>query len=214
MTEGPEAGEGDGTGPRVVVTGGPGAGKSTLIDRLQEAGFARSHEAGRGVIRDQMSIGGRALPWADRELFAELMLGWELRSYRTASAAPPTASAEGATDTVDEDGATRTPVATPVFFDRGIPDIVGYLRLEGLPVPEHVHAAALRFRYHRSVFVAPPWPEIYRRDAERRQSYEEAERTYESMVATYTEYGYEPVTLPRAPVEERVRFVIERLRRA
>ncbi|MFF0306949.1 AAA family ATPase [Streptosporangium sp. NPDC004379] len=202
-----------GAAPRVVVTGGPGAGKSTLIDRLQEAGFARSHEAGRGVIRDQMAIGGRALPWADRELFAELMLGWELRSYRTAPAAPPAASAEGTADAVNEEGATRTPVATPVFFDRGIPDIVGYLRLEGLPVPEHVHAAALRFRYHRIVFVAPPWPEIYRRDAERRQSYEEAELTYESMVATYTEYGYEPVPLPLAPVEERVRFVIERLRR-
>ncbi|WP_229811135.1 AAA family ATPase [Streptosporangium pseudovulgare] len=202
--------------PYVVVTGGPGAGKSTLIDRLQEAGFARSYEAGRGVIRDQVAIGGRALPWADRELFAELMLGWELRSYRMASAAPDTVDAEKATDAVDSvdaEGMTRTAEAAPVFFDRGLPDIVGYLRLEGLPVPEHVHAAALGFRYHRSVFVAPPWPEIYRRDAERRQSYEEAERTYEFMVATYTEYGYEPVPLPRAPVEERVRFVIERLRR-
>ncbi|WP_433540408.1 AAA family ATPase [Streptosporangium sandarakinum] len=201
--------------PYVVVTGGPGAGKSTLIDRLQEAGFARSCEAGRGVIQDQVAIGGRALPWADRELFAELMLGWELRSYRMASAAAPdTVSAEKAADAVNAEGMTRTAEAAPVFFDRGIPDIVGYLRLEGLPVPEHVHAAALGFRYHRSVFVAPPWPEIYRRDAERRQSYEEAERTCESMVATYTEYGYEPVPLPRAPVEERVRFVIERLRRA
>ncbi|MEV0599904.1 AAA family ATPase [Streptomyces sp. NPDC050315] len=176
----------------VVVTGGPGAGKSTLIDRLAAAGYARSEEAGRGVIRDQMAIGGRGLPWADRELFAELMLCWELRSYRIA--AKPSASGEPATG--------------PVFSDRGVPDIVGYLRLQGLPVPAHVHAAAQAYRYHRRVYVAPFWPEIYAADAERKQSPEEAERTYHVMVETYAEYGYEPVELARVPVEERVRDVL------
>ncbi|MFI6799191.1 AAA family ATPase [Streptosporangium canum] len=168
----------------IVVTGGPGAGKSSLIDRLQEAGFARSEEAGRGIIQDQVVIGGRALPWIDPDLFAEAMLCWELRSYRLAVARD-----------------------TPVFFDRGIPDIVGYLRLEGRPVPDHIHTAAQRFRYHRRVLIAPPWPEIYEQDDERRQSFETAQRTYESMVTAYTEYGYELVTLPRVPIEERLRFV-------
>lgn len=168
----------------IVVTGGPGSGKSTLIDRLAEAGFHRSHEAGRGVIQDQTAIGGRALPWTDPALFAELMLGWELRSHRLAAHH-----------------------AGPVFFDRGVPDVIGYLRLSGHPVPGHLDTAARAFRYHRRVFIAPPWPEIYVRDAERRQSPREAERTYAHMVTVYTEYGYELVELPRAPVEERVRFV-------
>lgn len=178
-----------GTGPLVVVTGGPGAGKSTLVDALEREGFARSCEAGRGIIQDQVAIGGRALPWADVERFAEMMLCWELRSYRDFAGRPE-----------------------PVFFDRGVPDVVGYLRLEGRPVPEHVHRAAETFRYDRRVFVAPPWPGIYARDAERKQSLDEAERTYASMVATYTEYGYDLVELPRAPVEDRVRFVVDRLR--
>ncbi|GAA0447723.1 AAA family ATPase [Streptomyces olivaceiscleroticus] len=173
----------------VVVTGGPGAGKSTLIGRLAAAGYARTEEAGRGVIRDQAAIGGRGLPWTDPALFAELMLGWELRSYRLAAA-------------------HGTPPGGPVFFDRGVPDIVGYLRLQGLPVPDHVHAAARAHRYHRRVFVAPFWPEIYARDAERKQSPAEAERTCLVMIETYAEYGYEPVELERAPVEDRVRSVL------
>ncbi|GAA2429496.1 AAA family ATPase [Actinomadura vinacea] len=172
----------------MVVTGGPGSGKSSLIDHLEKAGFARSEEAGRGVIRDQVAVGGPALPWNDPGLFAELMLSWEMRSYALA--------AEG---------------AGPVFFDRGVPDVVGYLRLEERPVPAHVAEAARRFRYHRRVFVAPPWPDIYRRDEERKQSLDVAERTYESMVETYREYGYELVELPRSPVEERARFVLESL---
>ena len=45
-----------------VLTGGPGSGKTTLIEALRRAGFATSVEAGRGIIRDQSDIGGPALP--------------------------------------------------------------------------------------------------------------------------------------------------------
>lgn len=99
----------------------------------------------------------------------------------------------------------------PVIFDRGLPGIARYLRLMDFPVPPHVGKAARTFRYNRSVFVARPWLEIYRQDAERKQTLEEAERTYRVLVEIYAAYGYELVGLPRAPVMERVRFVIDRL---
>jgi len=169
-----------------VVTGGPGSGKSTLIDALEAAGYPRTIEAGRGVIQDQAAIGGAALPWRDPALFAELMLCWEMRSYHMARAQ-----------------------AGPAFFDRGVPDVLSYLRLLGRPVPTHMAKAAATFRYNRRVFIAPPWREIFRQDAERKQSFEEAVRTYEAMVATYSDLGYELVELPRAAVAERVRFVID-----
>jgi predicted ATPase len=47
-----------------VVTGGPGSGKSTLIEALHRAGDARSVEAGRGVIQDQVTIGDARSPGA------------------------------------------------------------------------------------------------------------------------------------------------------
>jgi predicted ATPase len=168
-----------------VVTGGPGSGKSTIVEALARHGLATTAEAGRAVIREQVRAGGRALPWLDRAAFADLMLDHDLRSYRLAEEARGT-----------------------VVFDRGIPDVAGYLRLSGLPVPPHVEDAARRHRYNRRVFVAPPWPEIYRGDEERRQTLEEAERTYHAMVETYSGLGYELVPLPRASVEERVRAVL------
>jgi predicted ATPase len=118
-------------------------------------------EAGRPIIQDQVAIGGEALPWAERQAFAELMLSWEMRSYRVAL------KAKG-----------------PVIFDRGVPDVLGYLRLSNLPVPPHVERAAHMFRYHRRVFIAPPWPEIFGQDNERKQSFEEAQATYDVMVET------------------------------
>lgn len=169
----------------IVLTGGPGAGKSTIIDALAAAGYGRSHEAGRAVIQDQVARGGRALPWIDPAAFAESMLDCELRSYREAQ------SQSG-----------------PVFFDRGLPDVAGYLRLTTLPVPARVESAARTHRYNGRVFILPPWREIFRQDSERKQDFGEAVRTYEMMARTYKDYGYEPIDVPPAPVEERARFIL------
>lgn len=162
-----------------VVTGGPGAGKTTLIGALAHAGFAVAPEAGRHVILDQQARGGTALPWIDRHAFAQAMLAHDVESYvrlRTA--------------------------AGPVFCDRGIPDVIGYLRLEGIAVPEATWRAAREHRYQERVFICPPWRAIYATDSERKQTPEIAEQTYAAMVAVYTELGYTLTEVPRAPVEQ------------
>jgi predicted ATPase len=121
-------------------------------------------------------------------LFAEMMLSWEIRSYHIAQRA-----------------------AGPVFFDRGVPDVLGYLRLSGIPAPEHMERAAAMFRYNRRVFISPPWEEIFQQDSERKQGFDVAVRTYDALVATYTTYDYELVEIPRVSVEERARFVLQSL---
>ena len=98
-----------------------------------------------------------------------------------------------------------------VFFDRGVPDVLGYLRLIGLPVPAHVIKAAEQFRYNKCVFIAPPWQEIFHPDEERKQDFGEAIRTYESLAATYEEFGYKLVELPRVAVDDRVQFVLRKI---
>lgn len=169
-----------------VLTGGPGAGKTTLIEALAYAGFTVAPEAGRQVILDQQAQGGSALPWVDRNAFAQAMLARDRDSYARLRA-----------------------TAGPVFCDRGIPDTIGYLRLEGLAVPEAMWRTAREHPYQSRVFICPPWRAIYSTDSERRQTWDVAERTYEAMVAVYTELGYTLMEVPRAPVDTRVRFVRE-----
>ncbi|EKT56207.1 AAA family ATPase [Providencia sneebia] len=172
----------------IVITGGPGSGKSTLINILSSKGYMCFPEAGRAIIQDQVLIDGNALPWVDRKAFAELMLCWDMRSWNIAG---------------DLGGIH--------FFDRGIPDIVGYLNLCCLPIPAHLEAAIWQFRYHNTVFIAPPWPEIYKQDNERKQTFEEAIQTYQTMVTCYQNYGYELIELPCVAIEERANFVINKL---
>ena len=173
-----------------IVTGGPGAGKTTLLDALAARGYHRTIEAGRAIIQDQVTIDGPALPWRDPALFAEAMLVFDMRSYRLAE------------DTLGT-----------VFFDRGVPDLIGYLRLMGLSVPAHMLKAAATFRYNRRVFIAPFWPEIFANDRERKQSPDEARRTCENIESTYRELGFEIIELPKSSVEERVRFVLANITR-
>ncbi|ABK47484.1 ATPase-like protein [Shewanella sp. ANA-3] len=173
---------------RFVITGGPGSGKSTLLEALVSVGIMHMPEAGRAIIQNQVAIEGDALPWRNREAFAELMLSWELRSWHEAAE-----------------------FAGPVLFDRGVPDVIGYRRVAGLSVPGHVRRAAEQFRYASTVFVAPPWEAIFAGDAERKQSFSEAMATWETMVATYTELGYTLIELPRVSIDKRVAFVREKL---
>jgi predicted ATPase len=91
------------------------------------------------------------------------------------------------------------------------PRLPGYYRLAGQRVPGHVETAVSAFRYRVEVFVAPPWPEIYRNDAERHQDFGEAERTHEALVDAYARGGYHLVDLPLAVPVERLRFVLGRV---
>ncbi|WP_370206427.1 AAA family ATPase [Pararhodobacter marinus] len=169
-----------------VLTGGPGSGKTTLLSALAQRGLATMPEAGRAIIQDQTRIGGTGWHGQDRRLFAELMLGWEMRSWHEAQG-----------------------IRGPVIFDRGIPDVIGYLQLYEGEVPPHVHAAAEIYRYRPTVFLAPPWPEIFGQDAQRGQDFDEAVATAEAMAQAYAMAGYDLLPLPLDTVEARVDFVLE-----
>ncbi len=171
-----------------VVTGGPGAGKTSLITELARRGFQTFPESGRAIIREEVARGGDALPWADRMTYAERMLERDLRAYEDAQA-----------------------LSGPVIFDRGIPDIMGYLTLCGLPVPPHIAAAAKAARYNRRAFMAPFCDEIFTQDSERKHTRAEAEATCAVMRETYIALGYEMTELPRTDIASRADFVCSQL---
>jgi predicted ATPase len=169
-----------------VITGGPGAGKTTLLLELHKLGFQCVPEVARQIIQEQISNGGTALPWSDRKLYTHLMLQRSIDSYR-----------EHASTT------------KPTFFDRGIPDTLCYAHLIGLQETAPIKVACDKLRYAQHVFIAPPWNEIYGTDSERRQDFAEAERTYQVMLRTYQQCGYQLVELPKLSAMDRARFVIQ-----
>jgi predicted ATPase len=175
-------------GPLFVITGGPGSGKTTLCAALASHGITIIPESGRAVIREQLAVGGSALPWVDPAQYADAMMQRDLDQFES------TQSLSG-----------------PCLFDRSFSDNAAYLTMLGLPVPAVLDTLCRTCQFEQPVFVAPPWQAIYTQDAERKQDWAEAVCTHDAVVKTYCGYGYELATLPFAPVVERVAFVLEKM---
>lgn len=167
-----------------LISGGPGAGKTTLLTALRGVGFAGADEVSRQLIREQVALGSARLPWRDLAGFAELARPRMVAQHAAA---------------IRRGGIT--------FFDRGLPDLIAYLDVAGLPITPAYYRAVADYPYHRRVFLAPPWPEIYVNDPERWQTVAEAAALHEALRHTYERLGFEILALPRAPVAARVAFV-------
>jgi predicted ATPase len=168
-----------------VITGCSGSGKSTLVEALRGRGYLCVDEPGREIVREQLRIGRDALPWKDQRKFREALFERYVGAFN---------------EMLQKD--------QPVFFDRALPEMIGFARTLGEPLPDDHRVACEVYRYARGVFVTPPWPEIFENDVERRHSFQDALAMYPLNLASYSECGYEIIEVPRAPVADRVEFIL------
>jgi len=170
----------------VVISGCSGGGKSTLLAELARRGHSVVEEPGRRIVVEELAGDGAALPWVDLEAFGRRAIAMALADREAVR---------------NLDGW--------VFFDRGLVDAAaGLQRRTG----ETALARLCRTeRYHRRVFLAPPWPEIYVTDSERRHSLDEAIAEWTDLCAVYPALGYDVFELPRASVAARADFVLDLL---
>ncbi len=93
------------------------------------------------------------------------------------------------------------------FYDRGIIDVIAYMRKEDLIInPEWIRLAK-EYRYFNKVFMAPPWKEIYQNDDERMEDFNTSIEVHKFMVNTYESFGYEIVLIPKANISKRINFI-------
>jgi predicted ATPase len=170
---------------RIVIAGGPGSGKSTLLHALAETGEVCYEECSRVLIREQLAIGGSLVPRGDLSAFAQ-ECSQRMRTQLADSARHPRC-----------------------FFDRGLPDLIGYLTHGGHRAPDEWREVSRA--YSTTVFFAPPWREIYVNDAERPQSFAEASQLSLHIRRTYEDFAFHLVELVKSSVDHRRRQVLDYL---
>lgn len=175
---------------RILIIGGPGTGKSTLISALEDQDYTCFHEISRQVTLEAQKEGIDQLFLTQPLLFSELLLKGRIEQFK-------------ATSSLDVKYA---------FYDRGIPDIVAYMDYIGDSYPKPFIDACKEYTYDFA-FILAPWKEIYEQDNERYESFEQAQTIQQYLVDAYTKYGYKLTEVPFGTIEERVHFIEDHLKK-
>lgn len=173
---------------KIVITGGPGSGKTALIEYLTELGHYCMPEISRELIIKAQQEGIDQLFLTDPLKFSDLLV-----EGRTAQFKHMPAMAHDYQ-----------------FYDRGLPDVVAYMSFLELTSPDHF-LMALEAHQYDAVFILPPWPEIYVQDNERYEPFETATRLHKHIQDCYQDLGYQVISVPVGPLKDRADFLLNTL---
>jgi predicted ATPase len=170
----------------VLISGCSGGGKSTLLAELRARGHHVVEEPGRRIVSEELAGDQKALPWVDPAAFARRAIEMALADRQSARA-----------------------LSGWVFFDRGLIDAAS--ALDASTGDTALKTLCVAHRYHRRVFMAPPWLEIYEADGERQHGFEAGLAEYRRLAMVIPALGYEVVILPKISVSARADFVLASL---
>lgn len=172
----------------VVITGGPGTGKTTLIEELIRLGYSCMPEISRQITLEAQKEGIDQLFLEKPLLFSELLLEGRKKQFKQA----------------------KQDHNTVVFLDRGIPDILAYMHYIGDSYPSFFDQSCRENNYSK-VFILPPWQEIYVSDEARYENFDQSKLIFEHLKETYQKYNYHLIEVPVGTVQERIAFLLNTL---
>ena len=174
---------------KIVITGGPGTGKSTVILELEKREFKCMHEISREVTLMARKNGIEQLFLKDPMLFSKLLLEGRVQQFLKA-------------DKLKSD---------LVFFDRGIPDVFAYMNYLGVTYPDVFIEKSKKHMYNKTLFLMPPWKDIYITDNERYESFEQSLAIHNHLSTAYKGLGYDVIEVPFGTAKERADFILNQI---
>jgi len=168
-----------------VFTGGPSAGKTTLLQFLEKKGFIVQYEAARAYFDQQIALGKSITEIrSDEASFQQTVLELKIQNE------------------------SKLPANELILFDRGIPDSIAYYEIAGLPIDDPYLQRAVNNSCYKKVFLL----ELLDFEADyARTDAKDAERIQALLLKYYELEGYKVIQVPAISVEKRADFILNHL---
>jgi predicted ATPase len=180
---------------KIVLTGGPCSGKTTVLEHLRASGCATAPEAAIQVIRDltaELGLDGQRA-WRDTH--------WVAFQERVARLQ------------IEHESAAERGGAEILVCDRGLLDGLAYCRHRGVEPPTLLLDLVRGARYDQ-VFVLDTLKDFDARlETGRVDDRDDSLRVGALIRAVYTEHGYRPVRVPELSVETRAARILKHARK-
>jgi predicted ATPase len=174
---------------KIVLIGGPGTGKSSVLNELITRGFQCMPEVSREVTLEAQKKGIEQLFLTEPLLFSKMLFEGREKQYEQA----------------------KLSNADWIFFDRGLPDVFAYLDYSNDSYPGYFKEKSELYKYDH-IFAFAPWKKIYTSDNERYESYEESVVIDQHIQRAYEQLGYQIIEVPFGSVRDRSDFIINWLK--
>lgn len=170
---------------RILLTGGPGTGKTTILSELEKRGYICFPEVSREIILEAQKEGIDQLFLTKPDEFNKKLLTGRISQFNNCV-------------TIESEY---------IFLDRGLPDIIAYNNYIEVDSSPEVITAVTDFIYD-FVFVFPPWKKIYKNDNERYESFDEAQKIHENLKKTYEGLSYDVCEVPLGDISDRANYIL------
>lgn len=174
--------------PRFVLTGGPGVGKTTVINALKEAGY-------QTVPESYTALWNQTQPHHLETYFGGLVAFREkLMDYQVALE-----------DAIDP--------SQPAFLDRSTVEIVAFGELYNIEMAQRILDIPYNDRYDLIFFLDPLPEELYDKPEELACTRAQSLAIHEYLQKAYTDRGFPIVEVPFDTSVKRMAFILEAIRR-
>ncbi len=172
---------------KIVLAGGPGTGKTSVINELKKKNFYCFEEAAREIF-DEFKIKGLEFKTDPVEISKNIFKKRKL-DFETAEQLDCKQNL--------------------IFFDRGIHEVTAYLRSIG---NSSKYWDNLPSNYiYDLIFIFEPWKKIYIKDDNRNEDFSDAKKISPFIKGIYKQSGIKMIKVPNINIEERVKFILDKI---
>ena len=170
---------------KIIISGGPCSGKTSLLKSLAEDGYSTISEAARETIEEEKIKKRGKLPWTDvKEFQIKVIKRQKIKEF----------------ELKEEE---------IVFLDRGLPDNIAYGELENIDFGENIIEDIKNANYEK-VFILDLLTD-YQKDSERKESIEEAKIIHDKICEVFERLRFDVINVPYLQIEERKKYVLGRI---